>query len=284
MGIKEKVSLSIVISTSWVGAVPIWVEKAIQNHERYAKLHNYTYIHHRHNREVITSTPDQVSESMLFAVWQQILDVRAIMEDKSVEYVFKTDLDSIFTNFTKDLSPLKEFKADFIFTGDSNDVCNCGHFLVRNTEWSRNFLDLWLSYRDIIWEDLMTTHQSSDGRLLDQPVLNMLLNKSESLSAANGREAFNAMNGFAGNTERKHKFFSYTHAPTAWWRLKLAASLIDKNLQTHVQIIKQSWFNSYLPGTLRSGSWKRGDRMIHFVGAGKSEMINFMGDARNFRG
>ena len=198
--------------------------------------------------------------------------------------MFKTDLDSIFTNFTKDLSPLKKFKADFIFTGDSNDVFNGGHFLVKNSEWSRKFLDLWLSYREIIWEDLMTTHQSSDGRLLDQPVLNMLLNKSKSLSAANGREAFNAMNGFAGNTERKHKFFSYTHAPTARWRLKLAASLINKDLQTHVQIIKQSWFNSYLPGTLRSGSWKRGDRMIHFVGGGKSKMITFMDDARNFRG
>ena len=81
--------MSIIISTSWAGDVPVWVEKAIQNHERYAKLHSYTYIHHRHNREVITSTPDQVSESMHFAVWQQILDVRALLEDKMLSTCLK---------------------------------------------------------------------------------------------------------------------------------------------------------------------------------------------------
>jgi hypothetical protein len=272
----------IVISSSWVGPIPEWVQEAINNHIKYAKKYNYTYIHHHHDSIIGSFNTSKPSDAYIKSVWQQIVDVRNLMSDSDIEWIFKTDVDSVFTNFNLDLKRFMGDDSDFIFTGDSNDVFNGGHFLVKNTSWSRDLIDLWLSFKDQIWEDFDTSHQSDTGRLSDQPVMNMILKEYKLLNKKNGHKAFNAVNGFPGNKHRSIKFFWLTHAPTARYRLYATRSLLNAEISKHVRIFPQNKFNSYPKRSPGQRGWRKGDFMIHFVGSTKTQMQDFMTNLQNF--
>jgi len=271
---------SIVISSSWVGPTPAWVETAKHNHLQYAFRQEYGYVHHHH--EEIEVKDKEVFDFFVDAVWQQIIDVRNLLDNPEIKWVFKTDTDSIFTNFDKRLEDFTRKKVDFIFTGDANDIFNGGHFLIKNSKWSRDFLDLWLSYKDFLWEGFNTTHQSKNGRLLDQPVLNMILRKYQSLDIRNGCQAFNDMNGFSGNDERTHKFFWLTHAPTMRYRVFLARRLLNREIRRHLALVLQSQFNSYPNKSRGQRAWRKGDYMIHFAGATKTDLMAFIAKQSEF--
>jgi hypothetical protein len=273
----------IVISSSWVGPSPDWVEASKLNHQKYAQRHGYSYFHHHHQKLNLRSDL-QIFDFYVDAVWQQIIDVRELLNDPSVTWVFKTDTDSVFTNFDLDLERFTTRDADFVFTGDSYDIFNGGHFLIKNTKWSRDFLDLWLSFKDQLWEEFRTNHQSKNGRLLDQPLLNMILRKYKSLDSTNGLQAFNSMNGFPGNKERIHKFFWLTHAPTTRYRVYRARRLINQEIRNHLLLLPQSSFNSYPNRSPGQRAWRQGDFMIHFAGTPKSELEAFIKNVSNFLG
>jgi len=273
--------INITISSSWVGPVTDWVEAVKLNHIKYAQRHGYTY-HHNHHHAPTSGTDSRLYDFYVDAVWQQIIDVRDLLNDPNVTWVFKTDTDSIFTNLKLDINRFAKENVDFVFTGDSNDIFNGGHFLVKNTKWSRDFLDLWLSFKGNSWEKLRTTHQSENGRLLDQPVMNMILRNYKSLDSTNGLQAFNFMNGFPGNKDRRHKFFWLTHAPTMQYRVQSARRLINKELRNRLLLLPQHSFNSYPNRSPGQRAWRKGDFMIHFAGTPKSELQAFMKDSHNF--
>ena len=273
--------MNITISSSWVGPMTDWVEVVKLNHLKYAQRHGYTYLHNHHHAPT-SGTDSEFYDFYVDAVWQQIIDVRELLNDPNVKWVFKTDTDSIFTNLKLSINRFAKNNVDFIFTGDSNDIFNGGHFLIKNSKWSRDFLDLWLSYKDNSWEKLNTTHQNENGRLLDQPILNMILSKYKSLDSANGSQSFNFMNGYPGNKDRIHKFFWLTHAPTARYRLFFARRLIHKDIKNRLLLLPQTSFNSYPKKSLGQRSWRKGDFMIHFAGTPKSELLTFAKDAQQF--
>jgi len=220
-------TVKIIISSSWVGSYSSWVSLAVDNHSKYAERYGYKYRHHHYDSHLGTSNAAKPSDLYIDSVWQQIVDLRKLMNDPDNEWIFKTDTDSVFTNFKLDLVRFTRFKSDFIFTGDANDVFNGGHFLIRNSEWSRSFIDLWLSYKDHVWENFNTSHQSETGKLSDQPLLNMILRKYHELNDSNGRTTFNSINGFPGNDNRVIKHFWLTHAPTARYRIYFARRLLN---------------------------------------------------------
>ena len=271
----------IVISSSWVGPAPNWVDLATLNHSQYAFKHNYTYQHHHHDWQVGAFNSDKPSDLYIKSVWQQIVDVRKLMDDHENSWIFKTDMDSVFTNLRIKISKFTRFNSDFLFTGDSNDVFNGGHFLIRNNDWSRDFIDLWLSYKDQIWENFNTSHQSESGKLSDQPVLNMILKEYKNLDISNGLKTFNSVNGFSGNPDRKIKHFWFTHAPTARYRIHNAHKILNDEIRSHSKIFLQSTFNSYPNRSPGHRKWRKGDFMIHFVGATKSQMEDFMNNPKN---
>jgi hypothetical protein len=273
---------NIAISSSWVGPSPDWVEASKLNHQKYAQRHGYSYVHHYYPKLNLQSDL-KVFDFYVDAVWQQIIDVRKYLNDPNVTWVFKTDTDSIFTNFNLDLERFTTRDVDFVFTGDSYDIFNGGHFLIKNTKWSRDFLDFWLSFKDHLWEEFSTNHQSANGRLLDQPLLNMILRKYKSLDSTNGLQAFNFMNGFPGNKERAHKFFWLTHAPTTRFRVRRARRLINKEIRNHFLLLPQRSFNSYPNRSLGQRAWRQGDFMIHFAGTPKSELEAFIKNESNFK-
>lgn len=271
----------IIISSSWVGPSTDWVEASKLNHQRYAQRHEYSYTHHHHQTlNLVSDLP--FYDFYVDAVWQQIIDVRELLNDPKVNWVFKTDTDSVFTNFNLDLERFTKRNVDFIFTGDCYDIFNGGHFLIKNTKWSRDFLDLWLSFKDHPWEKFNTSHQAENGRLLDQPLLNMILRKYKSLDSTNGVQVFNFMNGFPGNKERVHRFFWLTHAPTNRYRVFSARKLINKEIRDNLLILPQSSFNSYPNRSPGQRAWRQGDFMIHFAGTPKSELEAFIKNGINF--
>ena len=273
---------NIVISSSWVGSTPNWVDLATLNHSQYAEKHNYTYQHHHHDSQVGAFNSPKPSDLYIQSVWQQIIDIRKLMDDHRNAWIFKTDMDSVFTNLRIEISKFTRFDSDFIFTGDSNDVFNGGHFLIRNTEWSRSLMDLWLSFKDQKWENFNTSHQSESGKLSDQPLLNMILKEYKNLDISNGLDTFNSINGFSGNRDRRIKHFWFTHAPTARYRIYAARKLLNKEIRHHTKIVMQSAFNSYPNRSPGQRKWRKGDFMIHFVGSAKSQMEDFMNNPKNF--
>jgi len=103
-----------------------------------------------------------------------------------------------------------------------------------------------------------TTHVDDRGRLLDQPALNYLFaggRPDQESVTETGHRLFNTFNGYVDNPERKHKYFHFTHAPTRWWRVPMAASLMSSEMRKVVAIVPQGRLNGYprrSPGSPRS--------------------------------
>ncbi len=79
------------------------------------------------------------------APWNKILIVKELL--KSYEYVFWLDADAIFVRFDKDIRDEIEDGKDFYLAKvkiRGEEIPNSGVFLIKNTEWSKKFLqDVW---------------------------------------------------------------------------------------------------------------------------------------------
>ena len=90
--------------------------------------------------------------------WDKVLAVKDVMANDAHEYIMWIDADAIFSDFNTDLvekiiKPSMTSETDMIICDDSCNkkkelldgsfFPNTGTFIFRNTEWSRQFLDLW---------------------------------------------------------------------------------------------------------------------------------------------
>lgn len=298
----------LILVSSWMGNIPTWLESVKENHFAYALKHGYgidfdVYEHNTNPREIVKHihhlrqenqssllreirkgpTFQKLPEFTMEPLWRKVERARLAMEDKANKFVFLSDCDSVFMNFSIDFRDLIEMNRDLIFTGDAWDLFNGGHLFVRNSSFARDFLDLWLSFKSFNFEYLPTTHQSIQGHLSDQPVMNALLGGGTDIEQKSIASLFNLTNGFSENKHRRHKVFPYTHAPTRKWRLPMSRSLIHKSLKDMVGVVSQSRLNSYLiqqPGARR---FKIGDPIIHLVGS-KESVIFFCEKSKAFNG
>ncbi len=67
--------------------------------------------------------------------------LRLLRSGGDFTHVFWMDLDSIFTNFDVSLAELASPRADLVFTGEPGGLLNAGHFLLRNSSWSRRLIE-----------------------------------------------------------------------------------------------------------------------------------------------
>jgi len=112
----------------------------------YSHIHGYPFYFY-HTSLV---TPE------LSAGWSKLLVVKRFLPQ--YEWIFWMDLDSIVTNYTiraEDLIEIAETykkpdqQMDFIIAEDWNNI-NSGMFIIRNCEWSMNFLQTAFEYSNII--------------------------------------------------------------------------------------------------------------------------------------
>ncbi|KAJ3060166.1 hypothetical protein HDU99_006048, partial [Rhizoclosmatium hyalinum] len=105
----------------------------------YASYHDYTFHDYTDRRKLWP----KAQFSGYFDKFKAILD---LLHQNTYDWVFWTDTDSIFLNRTLSLTEFLDPRYDIILptTEPSNPhfakVINSGHFLVRNSAWSRGYL------------------------------------------------------------------------------------------------------------------------------------------------
>ncbi len=230
------------ILSAWAGTeVPDFVKRVVTSHEQYASRHGYQH------RFVVDPEGRALGDDGIYPEW---LKVPAILDalDEGVPWVLWIDTDSVFSDLDKSLDDIVSNKKPIVVTGDSSDICNTGHVFIRNTPQARALVQAWWEMRLLVFPPVTTTHVDDRGRLLDQPALNYLFvgGKPEQESVTKtGQKLFNTFNGFSDNPHRKHKFFPFTHAPTRWWRVPMAASMLSPQIRKLVAIVPQERLNGY---------------------------------------
>ncbi|KAF4749289.1 hypothetical protein FOZ63_003333, partial [Perkinsus olseni] len=125
----------IVIASAWIGPQKRFTD-AKRNHVRYALKHGYGYF------AVECNWSDRG-----FPHWSKLLIARHLLEghglSRAPEYLFWMDADSLFMNPSiriEDHLVTPNPTKDFIFSGEREMVINTGHFLLRKSQWSLDFL------------------------------------------------------------------------------------------------------------------------------------------------
>ncbi len=259
----------VLVVSGYLGLREGYVNLTEENHRVYSGLHSYDYMFVQEFK-----FSDKLIDPEVDFSWFKVAKCLELLKLAHWDYIFWIDADSIFWNMNRNFDDLFALEKDFVFTGDSWDVFNGGHFLVRNSKWSILFLQDWLSMRKIIAPNLRTSHKGKLGRLMDQPAMNILLYEG-SANVRDLESSFNSVNGYSGNPERLHKFFQFTHAPTSRIRLRKTNSLISKNLRNNVLVVVQYRLNAYpfkMPG--RKIDLVRAD-ILHFPGDKKSLIATY---------
>ena len=243
-----------------------------KNHKEYAEKHGYNY-----------ESYDETSLCELHSNVGNAADAHWIKPEviglafRKHDFVFWTDLDSVFHNQSRSLQDLLELDKDFVFTGDHNDLCNAGHLLFRKSEWTQKFLKDWYALRFLVFPKLHTSMQGISGHVGDQVALNYLLAGGEATQeavSATATDIFNSTNGWLGNPDRKIADFGRRIAPTFERNLPASRSLIAPSLRPRVQVVVQHRLNAYPWWTPRSVSSRKGP-IIHFVSPYKSELVRY---------
>lgn len=98
-----------------------------KNKKKYCKLHGHDFYYGKKNLD--PSRPP---------AWAKILLIQKIMDSGKYDWIFWTDADSLFTNHTVKLESLIDENYSFIVSGEHG--INTGQFLIKNCQWSRDFL------------------------------------------------------------------------------------------------------------------------------------------------
>lgn len=102
--------------------------------------------------------------------WNKIIAIKNHLKD--YDWIFWLDSDALIINFDIKLENLIDEEFDFITTRDHFDLdsINSGQFLIKNCDWSFNFLNAWYSLNHI---------QKQPG--FDNGALKILVNEFESI-------------------------------------------------------------------------------------------------------
>jgi len=250
-----------------------FAEAAKQNHKDYAEAHGYEYFLY----DEIKNDLAEPGSSFAFRVGWAMPEMILNSLNSDVDFVFWMDMDSFFTDMSKSLEDLTNLNRDLVFTGDHNDICNGGHLLFKNSEWSKNFLIRWQELSKIREPNLITTHLSPSGQPGCQIALVALLGNF-GVNQSNFLDSFNQVNGWGGNSSRAIKRFKITHAPTSPRKLARVQRLISSEIRSHIEIVEWRRLNSYHKSTKvrRQGIWQEGDPIIHLVAGSKDSFQEFL--------
>jgi mannan polymerase II complex MNN10 subunit len=104
------------------------VHLGIENKKQYCKQHGYDFICEETSLD--TSRP---------IAWSKIKLIQKVMENPKYNWVFWTDADALIMNLAIPLEELIDERYDLIISKDFNNI-NTGHFLIKNSDWSQDFL------------------------------------------------------------------------------------------------------------------------------------------------
>ncbi|MBA3721550.1 MAG: class I SAM-dependent methyltransferase [Parachlamydiaceae bacterium] len=120
------------------------VSSGIENKRLYCQQHGYDFI-----------CGEEILDYTRPIPWSKIQIILKTMENPSYKWIFWTDADAVIMNHGIQLEDLIDDKYNFIVSRDPNNY-NTGHFLIKNCEWSREFLKQIYSHTECIdhewWE------------------------------------------------------------------------------------------------------------------------------------
>jgi len=265
-GLKEEgseLSKQIAIVAAWAGPIPDIVRAVRKNHEAFAAKHGYEYLFYDDS----TLKPIQAlvrGEGDLHWIKPDV--ILSALENH--EFVFWTDLDSVFHDLGKSLDDLVRKGKDFVFTGDHNDLFNGGHLFFRRGEFSHRLISEWSSLQSIPFPTWASgSQQGPSGHVGDQVAMNFLLaggHSNETDVWDNGLRLLNLTNGWLGNPNRTRKRFHKTHAPVSIANLRRSRRLLSPRIRASVEIVPQYRLNAY-PWWGPKGQGNRRGPIVHFV-------------------
>ena len=103
-------------------------QPSYDNKAAYCERHGYRF--HAYTESLDTTRP---------IPWSKVLIILEIMENPDCEWVFWTDADSLIMNSKVKLKYFLDDRYDMICATDDGHL-NSGQFLLRNCEWSKDFL------------------------------------------------------------------------------------------------------------------------------------------------
>ena len=118
-----------------------WAPTVINNTKSYCEAHSYQFFHKR-----IEYPKDR------HPAWYRIPFIIDLFEKEDVDWVFWSDIDSLIMNHSIRIEDFLKDDKDLIiasqgygtYCGESCEhVLNTGQFFIKNTEWSRELLNLW---------------------------------------------------------------------------------------------------------------------------------------------
>lgn len=217
-----------VLSTFSGGAYDAWAV-ARSNHEDYCSKHGYTYIASHTNEEITKYLKERRGG------WAKISMVQeAFSKIPEGAHVFWMDGDSLFMNKSISLQDFVAYNRDIVISGDFAGL-NTGHFLIRNTKWSRSFLDgvwkifpaLWFQYEQSSFAAMLAGANPDDSKSWLPSFRKLFPTHPVSLQTVSGAEKLE--------------------------------SFLSVEMRSRVQFLVQSRMNS-------GARWKKGEFIYHVSG------------------
>lgn len=119
------------------------------NLKAYAERHGYTFVDY--SAHIDTSRPP---------AWSKILAVQSLLDGDTCDWVFWIDADIVVMNSTiavesflpvNDRNHREDVESiDMLITFDRKFTGNSGAWLIRNTDWSKQFLQTWWNRRGMV--------------------------------------------------------------------------------------------------------------------------------------
>lgn len=126
-------------SFSYPRAIPEYAQYSTAITQKYADLYGYTYKQFNH-------PPDKIPP-----YWLRVKDTYDLLLTEKYDVIIYLDLDATFNDFTLSINDVISEDYDFYIGRDPpsiqsgiNNIVNTGCYIVRNTDWSKNFIKSWL--------------------------------------------------------------------------------------------------------------------------------------------
>ena len=107
--------------------------------KKYCEEKGYTYICDKDDAKIRS-----ISENRSLH-WCKIKIVKEVLDTNNFDYILFLDADAVISDFNQNIEDFIDGSYNMIFGEDvgSHSSMNTGVFLVKNSEWSKNFLDIW---------------------------------------------------------------------------------------------------------------------------------------------
>jgi len=154
--------MNIVVAQFYTSNVPYGPYAEAIN-KKYCEEKGYTYFCEKDNGKINSSLNGRAY------TWYKPKLVEDVIDQLNPDYILFLDIDAIVSDFNQNIEDFIDDNYNIVFAEDvgHHSVMNAGVFLLKNTEWSRNFLKTW-------WESA-ENYKGKDAR--DLPIMEENLEK-----------------------------------------------------------------------------------------------------------